>query len=483
MKLFVGSLLYLACLSTLCTAFVPGGFPVVPRFSSANFWSTSSPVQENVVPFPLYSYPSISTLKKLSSNAVVDKSRPWQGVHEGEACGFLLGSSTSSGRDAEKKRICVIADMENDPLAKALVPDLEERFYDIGDRCDHLFLRLDVVSPKAALERHDALYKASTLLFFCTSFSHPKYMIDILDDVYQRLEIASHNYTRVDYGAYPTQLVGISSIGTEQRLQFRNVMASLFGELDQLRQVEEALVNRVRRKLPWGVTRDYTLLKLGKIQEKVAEPFRIRAGDTLDGSTTKNAAIQTIVEAVAYQPLARNATFCIAGELPEGIDETNHQFWDIQFLNLEGPQLESYEDVGPADQYNDLLFFLQTWAADVERTQHGVTTPVHFTKGLAKRCVRPVVHQAGFRFLFVGTGFDVGIQKNEANDPTSTVYGYGGIEITVEKTENQRLRVRARRCNYGDGQVKRRQTEKAILGQLNDAIALWGKQVSSNSEV
>ena len=52
----------------------------------------------------------------------------------------------------------------------------------------------------------------------------------------------------------------------------------------------------------------------------------------------------------------------------------------------------------------------------------------------------------------------------------------GGVDIVVEVTTDDDLRVRARRCNYADDAVIKELSEETILKQLEGAIAVWKKE-------
>ena len=55
----------------------------------------------------------------------------------------------------------------------------------------------------------------------------------------------------------------------------------------------------------------------------------------------------------------------------------------------------------------------------------------------------------------------------------------GGLEVIVEITNENHLRVRARRCNYAPGTVIKEITEDTILGKLRTSMQVWQKDIAS----
>ena len=54
----------------------------------------------------------------------------------------------------------------------------------------------------------------------------------------------------------------------------------------------------------------------------------------------------------------------------------------------------------------------------------------------------------------------------------------GGIDVVVEITKENKLRIRARRCNYADDAVVKELSEKTILKRLEDAMSVWRQEHS-----
>ena len=104
-------------------------------------------------------------------------------------------------------------------------------------------------------------------------------------------------------------------------------MQNLFGgKLDKLREIEQGLVaisrtRQVGKQLPL----DYTIVKFGEVTDdddpggKEEAVINIQPGDALDGEIGVNAAANVLIQAMAYQPYARNATLCTTGSLPADV--------------------------------------------------------------------------------------------------------------------------------------------------------------------
>ena len=55
----------------------------------------------------------------------------------------------------------------------------------------------------------------------------------------------------------------------------------------------------------------------------------------------------------------------------------------------------------------------------------------------------------------------------------------GGIEFSVEITVDDQLRVRAKRCNYGDDVVVKELSEETILSRFRKCMDVWKKDHSN----
>lgn len=329
---------------------------------------------------------------------------------------------------------------------------------------------------------------AACVIVFCTSLSQASSLSGILDKLLRKTLQAGGAV-----GQPPTQLVGISTLGTERTDKFPYSMKNILGKLDQRRQVEELLISTVQRRVTEPPL-DYTLIKVGEIKA-TAKQFDLRPGDTLDDATTVDTVAQAIIQAVAYQPFARNATLSVSGALPASMDETNESFWDTSFLCLEGPELWRIDDVGDVSLYGKLLEYLQGWAEILADSGKGLTTPVRCLNGIESRSSHLVDHQDGVQLLFLptrtGRNYMSKDEEREREGRTGKKAGTagasppfrknvreGGIDVVVEITkDNRKMRVRARRCNYAYDAVIKELSEETILKRLEDAMDVWKKEL------
>jgi hypothetical protein len=368
-----------------------------------------------------------------------------------------------------------------DSLAKQLVPVLLERF----EATTIPNLQVDVFSPTATMPLGGN--NAACVLVVCTSLSQASSLKGLLDRLLRR--------TLQPDGAVgqpPTQLVGISSAGTERTETFPYSLQNMLGKLDQRRQVEEVLIQTVKRRATEPPL-DYTLIKLGEFKNQAKGDFALRPGDALDDATTVETAAEAIIQAVAYQPFARNSTMCVSGALPSSniVDEL---FWDTAFLCLQGPEIWRAEDVGDASMYGQLLEYVQGWADILATSGKGLTTPIRPENGIRTMPSKLVEQQDGVQLLFLptktGTNYvsrederkerDQERQGGDGGGGSTPVFRKtakeGGIDVVVEVTKEKKLRVRARRCNYADNAVIKELSEETIVKRLQDAMTVWTKE-------
>jgi hypothetical protein len=317
-------------------------------------------------------------------------------------------------------------------------------------------------------------------------------------------------------GTPPTQLVGISTLGTERYDKFPYSMQNMMGgKLQTRRQVEEALVNAVKKRVVEPPL-DYTIIKVIGEEKKLTrgtdsrdmKPMTIAPGDVLDDPSSVDAVVETIVQAVAYQPSARNATFSISGGLPftdgDSVNmEARYDYWQEQFLCLDGPEVwrtvVSMDRHGPLEEgYDQLVEYVKEWGDLVALSGKGLTTPIRSEHGIVNKQVPPrtILKQDGVQLLFLptATGRNYMSREEEAQremdrrrgDAGSTpvqskrkTVKEGGIEVVVELVQpvgddrSTSLRVRARRCNYSDDAVIKELSEKTILKRLAEALEVW----------
>lgn len=367
-------------------------------------------------------------------------------------------------------------------MAKQLVPALTKRF----EATDIPNCVLEVLAPTASIPLGGN--NAQCVVVFCTSISQASSLASIMDKMLRKTLQANGSL-----GKPPTQLVGISTFGTERSEKFPYSVANFLGKLDQRRQVEEVLINTVQRRVSEPPL-DFTLVKLGDVKPSAKE-FSLRPGDSLDDAVTVETAAQAIVQAIAYQPFARNSTFSVSGSLPKGLPEADQAFWDNAFLCLEGPELVVFENVGDVSLYDKLLEYVQGWAEILADSGKGLTTPVQAVDGILSRSAYLVEEQDGVQLLFLPTktgkyymSKDEERQRESETGQKAGTAGAspnirktvreGGVDVVVEITKSNQLRVRARRCNYAPDAVIKELSEETILKRLEDAMAVWKKEIS-----
>jgi len=307
-------------------------------------------------------------------------------------------------------------------------------------------------------------------------------------------------------GMPPSHVVVVSGLGTERTNKMPYSMQNLLGgKLDKLREIEQAIVAISRSRIVGKQNPlDYTIVKFGDIASSDGNDdasIEIRPGDVLDGEIGPNAAANVLLQALAYQPYARNSTLCSTGSVPEGVTVE----WNDKFVCLSGPELLRV-DAGPGissddaildPKYEQLAQYVQEWAATFEgdRKGTGLTTPV-----LVRKSRKPasefdgVVARSGVRILFQTTNTgdryksatEEKLEEKErsgggavkkSSKPLSTTKSSkeGGVEVLVEKTTDGSIRVRARRCNLDHKTIVKEMSEGVIVRNLSKAIDAWVK--------
>jgi len=429
-----------------------------------------------------------------------------------------LGSSTADGISSTSttspvevstqvttNRVLVIADAKGDPVAKALLPSLKEAL-ETKTRIPNL--EIEVFAPSATMPL--GANNAACVLLFCTSISQASSLQAIFDRLLRKTFSEGGQL-----GKPPTQLVAISTLGTSRYDQFPFNMQNMMGggKLEKRLQMEEALIQIVRqRENPPPL--DYTIIKVGE-KNFVANDgsgIQLLPGDILEEPTSVETATAAIVEAMAFQPFARNATLCLDGCVPnELLDDP--AFWDESFLPLEGPEVwrntapsskkkDSGVDLvnlGPSSKFDSLVEYINEWAALLAETGKGLTTPILAVRGIESRSANLMKSQDGVRLLFLPTNTGKNYLSREeelkkekegrksggSNAPSASKANLeeklrltkrikeGGIDVVVEVTKDEQLRVRARRCNYADDAVLKELSEETILKRLKEALGVW----------
>ena len=354
-------------------------------------------------------------------------------------------------------------------MAKELIPafcSLLQKSMDV---------KVDVLKPTATMPL--GANQASCVIFFATSLSSPP--TSMMDRLLRRTLQAGGAL-----GSPPTQLVCVSTIGTERTEKMPYTMQNLFGgKLDKRRQIEECIISTVQRRVAEPPL-TYTICKFGDMKEGEGD-FQFQPGDILDGSTTADLAANVLVQAVAFQPFARNATLCAVGSLPGKMTD---EMWDQAFLRLDGPELWRIENLGDSSGYDQLVEYVREWA-EVLALGKGLTTPTRAERSdpAPNPEFEGVKARAGAKLVFLptntGSAYRSKDEEKEAESSTgktSTTPIYkgkleGGVEVLVEVTTKNYLRVRARRCNMADSTTIKALSEETILNRLQDCIAVWKK--------
>lgn len=425
--------------------------------------------------------------------------------------------------EVKENRILIVADIQKDKLAKQLVPALLKTLEMEEENIPNL--KMDVLAPLAAnmpLGGNDA----DCVIVFCAGLTQPDSLKKMLD----RLLRKTIGTGGGKVGTPPTQLIGISTLGTERSDAFPySVQNFLGGKLQTRRQIEEVLINTVRNRVVEPPL-DYTIIKM-KEGEFVAgggeSDFSLLPGDVLDDATSIETATQVILQALAYQPPARNATMSLSGSLPSSIlqeqdpmseeYEKQDDFWSETFACLDGPELwrttvfESEISDGRSeelsgeifDYYDRLIEYLREWGDLLAVSRKGLTTPIRAetdigldpTSMITPSTSRTLLYQEGIRLLFLPTNTGKNYvsreeelrkeQKGGDNKQSRPrrIAKEGGIDVVVEIANmsgiegtgvpSQQLRVRARRTNYAVDAVIKEISETTIVDRLKEAIEVF----------
>jgi len=199
---------------------------------------------------------------------------------------------------------------------------------------------------------------AACAILFCTSLSDRSSVNKIMDRLLRKTMQSNGQI-----GSPPTQLVAISTIGTERTDKMPYSMQNLLGgKLEQRRQMEEAVMATVQDRVV-DPPLDFTILKFGELKD-AKDTLSVMPGDVLDGTTPLDTATNVLLQAVAYQPYARNATLCAVGNIPTTSDEDERDaMWDDAFLRLDGPEVERWTmaELGHSNVYDRLCEYLNEW--------------------------------------------------------------------------------------------------------------------------
>jgi len=376
-------------------------------------------------------------------------------------------SDTTESADADistrQNRILIVADQSSDPTANILVPKVSNLLSEM------MAVDIEVIKPTQLMPLGGN--NAACVVFFLSSFSsNPK-----TDRILQRTLLPDGSI-----GRPPTQLIGISTIGTERTNKMPYSMQNLLGrKLDARRDMEESIINTVinRQDEP---SLDYTILKFGELKES-SDSFFFMPFDVLDGTTPAETAAQVLIQAMAFQPAARNATLCATGKLPELVDDL---FWDDNFLRLKGPELARYENLGiPNELFGQLTEYLKEWG-EVLVESGKLTTPARFEPSLLgpNAALEGVAQRDGLKLVFEATRTGANyvskeeerkLEKRGVKAAPLRAKPEGGIEVLVEITTQDQLRVRATRTNMAPKTIIKELSEQSILRRLKESLEIF----------
>jgi len=259
----------------------------------------------------------------------------------------------------------------------------------------------------------------------------------------------------------------------------------LTNRLDTEDFIRNFVMNRKTQQNNIDPALDYTIVKFGDIKDNgVDNDFSFMPGDVLDGPISVDTAAQVLLQAMALQPLARNSTLCATGNLPA---ENPDLVWDDAFLKLRGPELKRYDDDKinslSNDLFDQLTEYLKEWAMLLIKSEK-LTTPVVYEPSLLEpnTVFEGVSQRDGFKLVFqttrTGANYVTSVEQRKLekkgkdftpNKPLKQK-PEGGIEILVEITTQDRLRVRATRTNMASKTVIKELSETSILRRLEDSL-------------
>eukprot|EP00548_Thalassiothrix_antarctica_P006201 CAMPEP_0194136736 /NCGR_PEP_ID=MMETSP0152-20130528/6735_1 /TAXON_ID=1049557 /ORGANISM="Thalassiothrix antarctica, Strain L6-D1" /LENGTH=638 /DNA_ID=CAMNT_0038833515 /DNA_START=126 /DNA_END=2042 /DNA_ORIENTATION=- len=391
------------------------------------------------------------------------------------------GEATDDDDDEEineestQNRILIIADKSSDQTAKSILPRFCERLEDIMTGIDIEVLKPTQVIPIGGND-------AACVIFFLTSISSNPQMERLL----QRTMKADGTI-----GKPPTQFIGVSTVGTTRTNKMPYSMQNILGggkltnRLDTEDFIRNFVMNRKTQQNNIDPALDYTIVKFGDIKDNgVDNDFSFMPGDVLDGPISVDTAAQVLLQAMALQPLARNSTLCATGNLPA---ENPDLVWDDAFLKLRGPELKRYDDDKinslSNDLFDQLTEYLKEWAMLLIKSEK-LTTPVVYEPSLLEpnTVFEGVSQRDGFKLVFqttrTGANYVTSVEQRKLekkgkdftpNKPLKQK-PEGGIEILVEITTQDRLRVRATRTNMASKTVIKELSETSILRRLEDSL-------------
>jgi hypothetical protein len=400
-----------------------------------------------------------------------------------------------------ENRILVICDDKQDKKVQQVI----DRFQSlISDQFDAP-VQIETIKPTADMPMGGN--NAQCVILSSTSLSNGQSSAnDILSRVLRRTVLPDGETVTKP----PSHFVVISPLGTERIDKYPYSMTNMMGgnKLKKAREVEEVIISTVKERFVADgndPSLDYTILKLGDIvndeqvmKDKKNGVMDIAPGDSLDGKVGIEAAANTLLQAVALRPTARNSTLSVIGGMAtsKGDDEViSEELWDDWFLRLDGPELWRCEEgllvdgtVDADRKFEELAGYINEWSNMFKNGAKGtgLTTPVGVVLSNfdEKQNTSLIRNKFGVRLEFKKTNTGSSYQSKGEEKAKRSTKGKkesreGGVEILVELTEDKNgekgLRVRARRCNMGDSTVVKEMSEETIVKQLGKVVNVWKK--------
>jgi hypothetical protein len=177
--------------------------------------------------------------------------------------------------------------------------------------------------------------------------------------------------------------------------------------------------------------------------------------------------------------------------------------WDDEFLMLDGPELlritHLLDDVknkkDPAEYFPQLIEYIHEWGELLAETGKGLMTLIRAEMSTRKPSpdFQQVAQVGRVHLLFLPTNTgqrylsreeerlrekqaESGLSPQKMTASTKKFKpGEGGVEVLVEITTSNELRIRARRCNMADDTVIKELSEETVLKRLEEAVEVWKK--------
>lgn len=355
-----------------------------------------------------------------------------------------------------------------------------------------------------------------TVIMFASSLSDRRSVETILERVLKRTAPVAGSISTP-----PTHIVCVSSLGTKRTDKLPYSMMNFMGgkKLEKRRDMEEAVMSRTKRG-DYYRPLDYTIVKFGKTSMDPpkkggqGEGIILEEGDSLDGDIGLDAAAHVLLQAMAFQPGARNVTLSATSTLSgEDVARVSQEEWNDMFLRVDGPELyrldvplaEDASDEVVRVKYERLKEYIEEWAVAMfvkKTTGTGLTTPV--TVEASRRDASATSSSVKILFKQTATGSaytskdeeramerQMGGSTNNKSQNTDKVIPMrkqkkeGGLEVVIEMKPGEtpgslKLRVRGRRCNMGDNTVVKEISEGVLLKKSKEAVQFWIENQSSD---